>query len=97
MHNYTVSHFSSTNGQVTTEEPAKAHFLTVGPDWASGSLCYFSTQECVGVVIRIVPSSILTSTRVDATCVTSKSSFPLMRALSMGPHLLLYQPQTFVK
>lgn len=102
MHNYTVSLslFSSIDGQVTTEEPAKTCFLTTGPDWPSGSLCYLSTQECVGPVIRIVPGSILTSTRVNVTCALAsglKFSFLLKRAHSVVTHHQLYHPQASVK
>ena len=78
MYDYTVSLFSSTDGQVTTEASAKTCFLAVESDWPSGSLCYFPTQECVGLVIRFVPSSTLTSARVSIPCMLAlgrKSSF----------------------
>lgn len=95
MRNYTAS-LSSTDGQVTTEEPAKTCFLTIGPDWPNGRLCYCSAQECVGPSIRIVPSSILTSTRVTVTCILAwgrKCSCLLKTALPLVTHHLFYQPE----
>lgn len=92
----TLPLFSSTDGQVTTEEPAKTCFFTMGPDWPSGRLWYCSAQECVGPVIRIVPSSILTSTRVTVTCILAlglKCSCLLKTALPLVTHHLFYQPQ----
>ena len=96
----TPSLFSSIDGQVTIEEPAKTFFLTIEPDWPNGSLVYFSPQECVGPVIRIIPSSILTSTRINVTYMLAsglQSPFFMKRALSMFAHHLLHQPPTSVK